>query len=73
MDQQANFQKLTELARSPAGQQLLERLRKADPNALEALRQAAVAGQLDKAKEILTSLLEQTQAGDPAKKLEGML
>ncbi|MBQ3192390.1 MAG: hypothetical protein IJB59_02340 [Oscillospiraceae bacterium] len=67
---QYDLSELMRLARSPAGQQLIALLQERGGTALQDAAQMASSGNLDGAKQILSSLLAQEDARTLLKKLE---
>lgn len=64
---------LLRLARSPEGQQLIRLLQKNSPDALNAAAAQAAAGQMNKAGQTLSPLLEDPQVKALLEKLGGSL
>ena len=73
MEQQFDMQKLMQLARSPAGQQLMEALKRNGGNDVEKAAAAASSGDLDQAKKALSKLLSSPDIQKLLRTLEGQL
>lgn len=73
MQQKMDAQQLMKLARSPAGQQLLENLKQAGGSDMEKAVSLAASGNLDQAKQTLSGLLASPEIQALLRKLEGQL
>lgn len=73
MEQQFDMQQLMKLARSPAGQQLMEALKRSGSADVEKAAAAASSGNLDQAKKAISGLLESAEIQKLLKTLEGQL
>lgn len=68
-----DFNRLLRLARSPEGQQLIQLLQKNGPDALRSAAAQATAGDMNKAGQTLSPLLEDPQVKALLEKLGGNL
>ena len=69
MQQQFNMEQILKLARSPAGQQLLETMKKSGTD-MEKAASYAQNGNLDQAKNAISSLLDDPQIRSLLRQLE---
>lgn len=70
MEQTPDLNQIMKLAQSPAGQQLLNMLRKQDTQSLQKAAQMAASGNYTQAKSILSSMLTSSEAEQLIKQLE---
>ena len=73
MQQNFDMQQLMALARSPAGQQLMEALKRSGGSNVEMVAAAASSGNLDQAKNVLAGLLESPDIQKLVRTLEEQL
>lgn len=73
MVEQFDMQQLMKLARSPAGQQLMEALKRSGGSNVEKVAAAASSGNLDQAKNVLAGLLESPDIQKLVRTLEEQL
>lgn len=73
MENMPNMSDLMKLAQSPAGQQLLAMLQNSNSGAVERAVQQASAGNLEEAKNTLSSMLSSPQFQALLKQMEGSL
>lgn len=73
MDKNPDYAQLLRLAQSPEGQQLWKLLQQSGGNALRQAASAASAGNMQQAKDLLSSLLQAPEAEELLKKLEERL
>ena len=73
MVEQFDMQQLMKLARSPAGQQLMEALQRSGGANVEKAAAAASSGDLDQAKRILSGLTKSPDIQKLLQTLEGQL
>jgi hypothetical protein len=73
MEQQFDMQQIMKLARSPAGQQLIEALKRTDGSNVEKAAAAASSGDLDQAKQALSGLLKSPEIQRLLRTLEDQL
>jgi hypothetical protein len=73
MEQQFDMQQLMKLARSPAGLQLMDALKRTDRVGMEKAAAAASSGNLDQAKEALSGLLASPEIRNLLQTLEDQL
>jgi hypothetical protein len=73
MEQQFDMQQLMKLARSPAGLQLMDALKRTDRVGMEKAAAAASSGNLDQAKEALSGLLASPEIRKLLQTLEDQL
>ena len=70
MEQTPDLNQIMRLAQSPAGQQLLNILRRQDSQTLHTAAQLAAAGNYNQAKSLLSGLLANPEAKELLKQLE---
>lgn len=70
MEQTPDLNQIMKLAQSPAGQQLLNMLRKQDTQSLQKAAQMAASGNYTQAKSILSSMLTSSEAEQLIRQLE---
>lgn len=69
--QDFSMEEVMRIAKSPAGQQIIEALQKMDSGKLQQVADRASAGDYDSAQKMLTSLLGQEQSKRMREKLGG--
>ena len=70
MEQTPDLNQIMKLAQSPAGQQLLNMLRKQDSQILQKAAQMAASGNYTQAKSLLTGMLANAEAEQLIRQLE---
>lgn len=68
-----DMQKLMQLARSPAGQKLMDALKQSDSGQVEKAAALARNGSMDQAKNALSGLLDNPEIRQLLRQLEGQL